>query len=55
MIFGARTFSMKLTEGIDHIDAKSPAPAELVGVEERHVVCIERVRQHRVPLAGASW
>jgi hypothetical protein len=26
MIFGARTFSMKPTEGIDHIDAKSPAP-----------------------------
>jgi hypothetical protein len=24
-------------------------------VEELHVVCIERVRQHPVPLAGASW
>ena len=26
MIFGARAFSMKPTEGIDHIDAKSSAP-----------------------------
>src|SRR6516162_8921797 len=38
-----RAFSMKPTEGIDHIRCKIAGAAEPVGVEELHVVCIECV------------
>ena len=43
---------MKAIEGVVHIGYKIASAGKPVGVEELHVVCVERVGQHQVPFTG---
>ena len=49
---GVRPFAMQPVEGVDHISGEIGGAAEPVGMEELHVVGVERVRQHQVPLVS---
>ena len=53
IIFGAcAPFAMQPVEGVDHISGEIGGAAEPVGMEELHVVGVERVGQHQVPLVS---
>jgi hypothetical protein len=49
---GMRPFAMQPVEGVDRISGEIGGAAEPVGMEELHVVGVEGIWQHQVPLVS---